>query len=110
MRPLVLLAAVASAAVALPACGGGRADSGGRPTVVATTTQAADLARNVGGARAKVVSLLRPNTDPHTYEPRTGDVRALVGADLVLRSGGEIDGWLDDARRGAGSDAPVVPL
>lgn len=109
MRPLLLLAA-ALAALGLGGCGGGRSGSGGRPTVVATTTQAADLARNVAGARAEVISLLRPNTDPHSYEPRTGDVRALVRADLVLRSGGEIDAWLDEARRGAGSDAPVVTL
>src|SRR4051794_33266122 len=109
MKPLLLAAALA-AAVGPAACGGGRTGQAGRPTVVATTTQAADLARNVGGDRVEVISLLQPNTDPHTYEPRTGDVRALVGADLVLRSGGEIDGWLDEARRGAGSDAPVVTL
>src|SRR4051812_46782694 len=105
-----LLGAAVLAVLVLAACGGGSTGSGDAPTVVATTTQAADLARNVAGGRAAVTSLLKPNTDPHTYEPRTGDVRALVGADLVLRSGGEIDGWLDEARRGAGSDAPVVTL
>jgi ABC-type Zn uptake system ZnuABC Zn-binding protein ZnuA len=105
---LPLLAAVALAATALSACGG--ATGGGAPTVVATTTQGADLARQVAGRRAEVTSLLKPNSDPHGYEPRAGDVKALVGADLVVRSGGEIDQWLDDARRGAGSDAPVVTL
>src|SRR4051812_30315806 len=108
---LPLVAAASLTTLALAACGGGGSGAAGDgPTVVATTTQAADLARNVAGARAQVIGLLKPNTDPHTYEPRTGDVRALVGADLVLRSGGEIDGWLDEARRGAGSDASVVTL
>jgi zinc/manganese transport system substrate-binding protein len=107
---LALLLAVAPAAVALTGCSGAGAGPGGGRTVVATTTQAADLARHVAGGRAEVTSLLKPNTDPHGYEPRTGDVKALVGADLVLRSGGEIDDWLEDARRGAGSDAPVVTL
>src|SRR3954453_5203509 len=107
---LALLLAVAPAAVALAGCGHAGAGPGGGRTVVATTTQAADLARHVAGGRAEVTSLLKPNTDPHGYEPRTGDVKALVGADLVLRSGGEIDDWLEDARRGAGSDAPVVTL
>jgi ABC-type Zn uptake system ZnuABC Zn-binding protein ZnuA len=105
---LALLLAVAPAAVVLTGCAGAGPD-GGR-TVVATTTQVADLARHVAGGRAEVTSLLKPNTDPHGYEPRTGDVKALVGADLVLRSGGEIDDWLEEVRRGAGSDAPVVTL
>jgi zinc/manganese transport system substrate-binding protein len=107
-RLLPLLAAAVAAAATLSACGG--ASGGGGPNVVATTTQVADLARQVAGRRAKVTSLLKPNSDPHGYEPRAGDVKALVGADLVLRSGGEIDQWLEDARRGAGSHAPVVTL
>src|SRR4051812_27239553 len=105
-RPLALLAL---AAAAIAGCGGGTGGDHGR-SVVATTTQGADLARDVAGGRAHVISLLKPNADPHGYEPRTGDVKALVGADLVLRSGGEVDAWLEDARRGAGSDAPVVTL
>src|SRR3954452_20492439 len=109
MTRLPLLAA-AIAAGALAGCGGASAGDDGRPVVVATTTQAGDLARNVAGERAHVTSILKPNTDPHGYEPRTGDVKALVGADLVLRSGGEIDDWLEEARRGAGSDAPVLTL
>jgi ABC-type Zn uptake system ZnuABC Zn-binding protein ZnuA len=97
-----------TAAAALSGCGG--ASSGSAPTVVATTTQGADLARQVAGGRAQVSSLLKPNSDPHSYEPRSGDVKALARADLVLRSGGEIDDWLDEALRGAGTDAPVVTL
>jgi len=106
---LPVLAAVALAAAALSACGdaGG---GGGAPSVVATTTQAADLARHVAGDRAEVTSLLRPNSDPHGYEPRAGDVKAIARADLVVRSGGEVDEWLEEAQRGAGSDAPLLTL
>src|SRR3954451_21777250 len=78
--------------------------------VVATTTQVADLARNVAGSRVEVAGILTPNADPHGYEPRARDVKRLVGAKLVLRSGAEIDGWLDEARRSAGSHARVVRL
>jgi ABC-type Zn uptake system ZnuABC Zn-binding protein ZnuA len=104
---LLSLAAVAALAATIS---GGAAASGGGPTVIATTTQGADLARQVAGKRAQVGSLLKPNSDPHTYEPRAGDVKALARADLVVRSGGEIDNWLEEARHGAGSDAPVVTL
>jgi len=104
---LLLLAALALAM--LSACGD-EAGSGGAPRVVATTTQAADLARQVAGDRAEVTSILKPNSDPHAYEPRAGDVKALARADLVVRSGGEIDEWLEEAQAGAGSDAPVLTL
>jgi len=78
--------------------------------VVATTTQVADLARNVAGSRLEVAGILTPNADPHGYEPRARDVKRLVGAKLVLRSGGDLDEWLDEARRSAGSHARVVTL
>src|SRR5215204_7063903 len=79
-------------------------------TVVATTTQVADLARNVAGDSTTVSQILTPNADPHGYEPRARDVKRLAGAKLVLRSGGEVDEWLEEAQAGAGSDARVVPL
>jgi ABC-type Zn uptake system ZnuABC Zn-binding protein ZnuA len=104
-------AALLLLAVALAACGeDDRAASGERVTVVATTTQAADLARNVGGAEVEVVGLLAPNADPHDYEVRPRDLQALTDADLVVRSGGDLDEWLEEAIDGAGTDAPVLTL
>jgi ABC-type Zn uptake system ZnuABC Zn-binding protein ZnuA len=106
----LLILAIAVLAAALSACGDDGGSGGGAPTVVATTTQAADMAREVAGDRAEVSSLLKPNSDPHGYEPRAGDVKAIARADLVVRSGGEIDEWLQEAQRGAGSEAPVMTL
>jgi zinc/manganese transport system substrate-binding protein len=83
---------------------------GDRVTVVATTTQAADFARNVGGPQVEVVQLLAANADPHEYEVRPRDVQALADADLIVRSGGDVDEWLAEAIEGAGTDAPVVTL
>ena len=109
MRALVLLGLLALLAVA--GCGdGGAAAADGRVTVVATTTQVADLARNVAGTHARVVQLLAPNADPHEYELRPHDMRAVADADLVLRSGGDVDEWLDEAIDGSGTTAPVVTL
>jgi zinc/manganese transport system substrate-binding protein len=98
--------------IALAGCGGdaGGAVSDGEMTVVATTTQVADLARNVGGSHVKVVQILAPNADPHEYELRPQDVKAVAGADLVLRSGGDVDDWLKDAIDASGTDAPVITL
>ena len=91
MLRAVLLASLLTAAVALGACGDGSAGAEGAITVVATTTQAADLTRAVAGGRADVVGLLPANADPHDYEIRPDDVKALADAQLVVRSGGDLD-------------------
>jgi zinc/manganese transport system substrate-binding protein len=103
-RVLLLLTAVWVAG-----CGDDDRASDGR-TVVATTTQVADLVRQVGGERMEVEGMLRPGGDPHDYEPRPSDVEAVADADAVFRSGGEVDEWLDEVIDNAGGDAAVVTL
>ena len=88
-----------------PAAAPARAADG--PAIVATTTQLGDMARNIAPG-AKVTTLLAPNTDPHEYEVRPDDVKALASADIVLRSGGEVDEWLDGALESAGVDEQDV--
>ena len=106
-----LLAVLVLAAVALAAgCGDDSGSSGSGPTVVATTTQVADLVREVGGDRVNVDGMLRPGGDPHDYEPRPSDVASVAKAEVVFRSGGEVDHWLDDVIGNAGGDAQVVSL
>jgi zinc/manganese transport system substrate-binding protein len=99
LLPLLLLAGCGAAATA-----------DGRITVVATTTQVADLARNVGGSHVHVVQILAPNADPHEYELRPQDVEAVAHADVVLRSGGDVDEWVGEAIEGSGTHASVVDL
>jgi zinc/manganese transport system substrate-binding protein len=89
---------------------GGDGGSPGERSVVATTTQVADLVRQVGGERIEVDGMLRPGGDPHDYEPRPSDVAAVAGAQIVFRSGGEVDEWLGDVIGNAGGDAEVVTL
>ena len=111
-RTLAVVVAGLSAAF-LGACGPG-GDGAGRAgnarTAVATTTQVADLARAVAGERAEVRQILRPNADPHAYEPRPSDVKAVAGAAVVLRSGGGVDDWLGGVVANAGSGATITTL
>ena len=75
--------------------------------VVATTTQLQDLARNVGGSRVSVTGILKPNVDPHEYEPRPSDAVALYGAKLIVESGVGLDKWMGKLIDEAGGKAPV---
>ena len=105
MRGLPLLVAVI-AAVSVTGC----RSNDGRPAVVATTTQVADLTRAVAGPRLPVTQILQPNADPHEYEPRPSDAQAVANAKVVIRSGGDVDDWLSGVIDQAGGKAPVVTL
>jgi zinc/manganese transport system substrate-binding protein len=95
--------------VGLAACAGDAGRSGGVP-VVASTTQVADFVREVGGPRVDVHQILRPNSDPHDYEPRPSDAERIARAKLVFQSGGELDQWLGGLISSAGGGAKVVRL
>src|SRR5918994_1760243 len=76
--------------------------------VVATTTQVADFARNIGGDQVQVTSLLKPGVDAHDYEPSPTDLEAIARADLVLENGVGLEAWLDDTIKSSGFTGPVV--
>jgi zinc/manganese transport system substrate-binding protein len=110
-RASLLLVCVATSGAAASGCGEGDSEaSGAELTVVATTTQVTDLVQNVGGRRVEVHGILDTNADPHDYEPRPSDVGAIGDAPVVFKSGGDIDGWLDELIENAGGDPRVVSL
>jgi zinc/manganese transport system substrate-binding protein len=107
LAPILVALTVALAA----GCGeDGEASSGAEVSAVATTTHVADLVRAVGGERVGVDGLLPAEADPHEFEPRPSDAAALSEADVVFRSGGDLDEWLDELIESAGGDAPEVTL
>jgi len=116
-RASLLIAAVMSAsALGLAGCqaAGGPGAPAGNPgpgrvlRVVASTTQVADFARNVGGDRVQLTQLLKPNVDPHDYEASPADVQAIATADLVVKNGVGLEKFLDDAIGSAGFTGTVV--
>jgi ABC-type Zn uptake system ZnuABC Zn-binding protein ZnuA len=96
------------------ACGGSGSASttdgaGGKQLkVVATTTQVSDFARNIGGDKIKVTQILKPNVDPHDYEPSPADVQAIAEADVVVESGVGLERWLDQTIKSAGFHGTLV--
>ena len=97
------------AVLLLAGCSSEESNSG-EISVVATTTQVADLVRNVGGERADVHEIIPAGADPHDYEPRPSDAVSLTDAPVVFKSGGDLDRWLDDLLDTAGGDTEVVSL
>ena len=105
------VAAATALVVALAVAGCGSSGGGGDSIkVVATTTQLGDIARVVGGGDADVTQILKPNTDPHEYEPRPRDVQDTAGAKLVLVSGDNLDKWMSKVVSEAGGHPTTVDV
>ena len=64
--------------------------------VVATTTDLAAVANEVGGGLINVEVLSRPEQDPHHFEILPQHVLAVRDADVYLKVGAGLDYWLDD--------------
>ncbi len=111
MRSALLPVAAVLAGALLSGCGEeGAGNPDAEVRAVATTTQLGDFAREVGGRRVAVDQILESNADPHSYEPRPSDATSIAEADLVLRSGGDLDEWLGELIENAGGEAPVVDV
>jgi ABC-type Zn uptake system ZnuABC Zn-binding protein ZnuA/ABC-type Mn2+/Zn2+ transport system permease subunit len=110
-RPALAGALLLLALPFMSGCGDGASSGGDQSvSVVATTTQVGDVTRNVAGDAADVVVLLQPGADPHDYEPRPSDVKALADADVILFSGGDLDAWLTDAVVASGTKKTPVDV
>ncbi|MCW2996099.1 MAG: hypothetical protein JWQ18_3594, partial [Conexibacter sp.] len=110
LRFLLPAVLVAAAALAVAGCGGSSSSSGkpGAIDVVVTTTQLGDVVKAIGGDAVDVHQILRPNTDPHDYEPRPKDIEATAGAKLVITSGDNLDQWMGDVLSNAGGHPAVL--
>jgi zinc/manganese transport system substrate-binding protein len=107
LLPLLTFPVLAAAAL-VAGCGSSSHAGPGQIDVVVTTTQLGDVVRAIGGDAVDVHQILRPNTDPHDYEPRPRDIQATAGAKLVITSGDRLDAWMGDVIKNAGGSPTVL--
>ncbi|MEO0617917.1 MAG: metal ABC transporter substrate-binding protein [Pseudomonadota bacterium] len=63
--------------------------------VLTTFTVIADIARNVAGDAAEVVSITKPGAEIHDYQPTPGDIVKAQSANLVLWNGLNLERWFE---------------
>ena len=64
--------------------------------VVAAENFYGDLARQIGGSRVEVTSILsNPDQDPHLFESNASTARAVSDAQVVLYNGVDYDPWME---------------
>ena len=89
-RPLAL------AALALSLASPALAHAADEPFKAVTTfTVLADMARNVAGEHAEVVSITKPGAEIHGYSPTPRDIVGASDADLILWNGLNLELWFE---------------
>ena len=63
--------------------------------VVTTFTVLADMAMNVAGDAADVVSITKPGAEIHGYQPTPQDIVRASDADLILWNGMNLELWFE---------------
>ena len=77
--------------------------------VVTTFTVLADMARNVAGDAAEVVSITKPGAEIHGYSPTPQDIVRAYDADLILWNGMNLELWFEQFLSNLG-DIPSATL
>ena len=94
MRYAAGFAAFALAVLTLAAPAARAADS--KITVVAAENFYGDIARQIGGDRVDVVSIMNnPDQDPHLFETTAGIVRQIADAQVAIFNGADYDPWME---------------
>jgi zinc/manganese transport system substrate-binding protein len=96
-----------------PASASGTAAAGTCPTtpvdVVVSVDQWGDIVSELGGACARVKTLLASSSvDPHDYEPSPADAATFQGAKLVVVNGAHYDEWASKLAAGSAPDAAMI--
>ena len=76
--------------------------------VVTSFSLLGDLVQQVGGERVAVRSLVGPDEDAHSFQPRPSDARQVGAAKVVVVNGLGFDDWLVRLAGAAGYRGPLV--
>ncbi len=107
---MTVLRAVCTGAALLVSGATVLAEGGAKPRIVCSTTQAADLARQIVGDDMEVICILGPGVNPHVYQPVPGDSRLVESAVLCLQNGLHLEGknWMQTLARDNGDKRLVT--
>jgi zinc/manganese transport system substrate-binding protein len=80
-----------------------------RPLIVVTTNILGDVVGQIVGDEAEVLTLMRPNADPHSFEISAQEASQILRADLVVSNGLGLEEGLQQ-HLGAADDEGVPSL
>lgn len=108
-RRFVLAGCVAVALAASPVWAQGNTPAK-TVQIVASFSILADLAKQVGGDRVAVSSIVGPNADAHVYRATPQDAKKVKEADLLVVNGLGFDGFVPRLVKSSGSKARIITV
>ena len=84
--------------------------TGERPLVVATTSVLCDLTKQVAAETVDLKCLVDAGSDPHTYQPKPDDRKAIEQAKLVLYGGYDFEPSIIKLVKASSNTAPKVAV
>ncbi|MDO8303223.1 MAG: metal ABC transporter substrate-binding protein, partial [Sedimentisphaerales bacterium] len=86
------------------------ANDGGKLRVAATIFPLADIARNIGGDKITVITIMPPGASPHTFEPTFEIIRQANGIKALFTVGCGLDNWAQKVTESLGGTIAVIEV
>jgi manganese/zinc/iron transport system substrate-binding protein len=96
--------------LALPCFADSTKPTSAKVSIVTTTGIIGDTVSSIGGSHVEVTSIMGEGVDPHLYKASPGDMKKLLGSDLVLYNGLHLEGKMSEALEKLSSRRPVVAV
>jgi manganese/iron transport system substrate-binding protein len=80
------------------------------PLVVATNSVTCGLTKQIAGDTIQLKCLLEPGSDPHIYEPKPDDRKAIESAKLILYSGYDFEPSLIKLIQASSNASPKIAI
>lgn len=75
-------------------------DDSNKIIVITTLFPLYDFVKEIGGDRVEVILLLPPGVEPHSFEPKPGDIAKINQAQLFVYTGKFMEPWTEDVLGG----------
>lgn len=108
-RPLLTLSLIAAGLMVGSGLTGCAASADDRPLIVVTTNILGDVVGELVGDEARVMTLMPPNADPHSFEISAREAARIIDAELVVSNGLGLEEGLTQHLETASADGvPIV--
>ena len=74
------------------------------------STVLTEVAQQVGGERVAVHAHVKPNVDPHEFEPKPTDLEIVAASQLVLLSAKHMEGYVGKLHEATGTASQVIEV
>ncbi|MDX2190478.1 MAG: zinc ABC transporter substrate-binding protein [Bacteroidota bacterium] len=76
--------------------------------IVCTTTIIYDITKNIGDTSLDIQCLMPIGGDPHIYDPLPADAQKVADAQLIIKNGLYLEGWLNELIDNSGKKQTVI--